>query len=77
MRISASRGVPASTQRKLDVKKLRLQRTAESFAALLADKLCQLQSSSDHIGLLDYYATREDSGVEIPLPINNKVRIAI
>ena len=47
MRISTSRAVP---QRKLDVKKLRSQRTAESFSAQLSDKLRQPQSSPDDIG---------------------------
>ena len=50
MRISASRVEPSSTQRKLDVKKLRSQRAAESFSAQLSDKLRQPQSSPDDIG---------------------------
>ena len=52
MRISASRAVPSSTQRKQDFKKLRTQRTAESFSAQLSDKLRQPQSSPDGIARL-------------------------
>ena len=50
MRISESRAVPSGTKRKLDVKNLRSQRTAESFSAQLSDKLRQPQSSPDDIG---------------------------
>ena len=42
--------MPSSTQRKLDVKKLGSQRSAESFSAQILDKLRQLQSSPDDIG---------------------------
>ena len=52
MRISASRAVPSSTQRKQDFKKLRTQRTAESFSAQLSDKLRQPQASPDGIARL-------------------------
>ena len=52
IRISSSRAVPSSTQRRLDVKKLLSERTAESFSAQLSDKLRQLQSSADGIGEL-------------------------
>ena len=50
LRIRASRAVPSSMQRKVDVKKLRSQRTAELFSAQLADKLRQPQSSPEDIG---------------------------
>ena len=50
IRISTSRAVPSSTQRKLDVKRLQSQRTAESFSAQLSEKLRQPQSSPDDIG---------------------------
>ena len=50
LRISASRIARSSAQRKLDVKKLRSQRTVESFSAQLSDKLRQSPSSHDDIG---------------------------
>ena len=44
------RAVTSSTQRQLDVKKLRSQRTAVSFSAQLSYKVRQPQSSPDDIG---------------------------
>ena len=48
--MTESRAVPSSTQRKLDVKKLRSQPTAGAFSAQISHKLRQPQSSSDDIG---------------------------
>ena len=49
MCISTSLAVPSSMQRKLDVKKLQSQRTANSLSAQHAEKLRQPQASSDDI----------------------------
>ena len=52
LRISASRSARSTAFRKLDVKKLRSQRTAETFFAQLSDKLrCSPSNLSDIGGL--------------------------
>ena len=52
LRISASRTARSSTLRKLDVKKLRSQRTAEAFSAQLSDKHRRSLSNLSDIGRL-------------------------
>ena len=61
MHISASRAMPSSTQRKLDIKKLRSQQTDESFSAQLSDNhayKCTLQSSATRAIVEDYRQKR-------------------
>ena len=50
LRIRASRTARSSTLRKLDVKKLRAQTTAEAFSAQLSDKLRRSLSNLSDIG---------------------------